>query len=345
MKCKIIGGEFTVDLQNHHEAKEKNVTHDGIYKYSTGRSALYYILLDLKNTRGIHKILLPDYLCSSVVIAAEKAKVDVVFYPLNEILELDESFFAKLYDETYAVLLINYYGLKDISNQVDYIRSLNAEAVIIEDDVQAFYEFEKELNGVDYKFTSLRKTFACPDGGLVKTNNTMPIINDENKFHQFKLAGSLLKTFQKPEFYDDDVFLSMFEKGEDLIDEDIAKGMSKVSGNIISKTDTVQIAEIRRRNAKFICDGLQSLGIHTIIPVPEEKVPLFVPVFLEDRNKVRKFLFEHNCFCPVHWPLESLNIAKGVEMAEHELSIIVDQRYTAADMEYILNLIAKSKLW
>ena len=122
MKCKIIGGEFTVDLQNHHEAKEKNVTHDGIYKYSTGRSALYYILLDLKNTRGIHKILLPDYLCSSVVIAAEKAKVDVVFYPLNEILELDESFFAKLYDETYAVLLINYYGLKDISNQVDYIR-------------------------------------------------------------------------------------------------------------------------------------------------------------------------------------------------------------------------------
>lgn len=343
MESKIIGGEFTVDLQNHHEAKEKNVNHDGFYKYSTGRSALYYILQDLKNTRGIHKILLPDYLCSSVVIAAKKAEVDVVFYPLNEMLELDESFFAKLYDETYAVLLINYYGLKDISNQVDFIRSLNEEAVIIEDDVQAYYEFEKELNGVDYKFTSLRKTFACPDGGLVKTNQTMPIIIDENKFHQFKLAGSLLKTYQKQEFYNDDVFLSMFEKGESLIDEDIAKGMSKTSSEIFSKIDTVQIAEIRKRNARYICDGLQSLGIHTIIPVPDEKVPLFVPVFLDDRNKIRKFMFKYNCFCPVHWPIEGMSITKGAEMAEHELSIIVDQRYTTADMEYILDLMAKSK--
>lgn len=343
MESKIIGGEFTVDFQNYHKTKDKNVTYDGIYKYSTGRSALYYIFLDLKNTRGIHKVLLPDYLCSSIVITAEKAEVDVVFYPLNEMLEFDEPSFARLYDKSFAVLLINYYGLKDISNQVSYIRSLNAEAVIIEDDVQAFYEFEKELNGVDYKFTSLRKTFACPDGGLVKTNNILPFISDENKFHQFKLAGSMLKYLQKPEFYDDDVFLSMFEKGESLIDKDITKGMSKTSDDIFSKTDTVQVADIRRRNAKFICDGLQSLGIQTIIPVPEEKVPLFVPIFLEDRNKVRKFMFKHNCFCPVHWPLEDMNIKKGAEMAEHELSIIIDQRYTFEDMEYILDLIANSK--
>lgn len=343
MGSKIIGGEFTVNLQNHHEVKETNFTHDGIYKYSTGRSALYYILLDVKNTRGIHKVLLPDYLCSSVVNAAEKAEVEVVFYPLNEKLELVKPSFAKLYDESFAVLLINYYGLMDVGNQVEYIRSLNTKAVIIEDDVQAFYEFEKELNGVDYKFTSLRKTFACPDGGLVKTYNILPIISDENKFHQFKLAGSMLKNLQKPEFYDDDVFLSMFEKGEALIDKDIAKGMSKTSGDIFRKINTVQIANIRRSNAKFICEGLESLGIQTIIPVPVEKVPLFVPIFLEDRNKIRKFMFKHNCFCPVHWPLEGMNIKKGNEMAEHELSIIIDQRYTIADMEYILDLIAKSK--
>ena len=54
-------------------------------------------------------------------------------------------------------------------------------------------------------------------------------------------------------------------------------------------------------------------------------------------------MFQHNCFCPVHWPLEGMNVKKGAEMAEHELSIIVDQRYTNADMEYILDLIAKSK--
>ena len=285
---------------------------------------------------------MPDYLCSSVVIAAEKADVEVVFYPLNDKLELDEKHFAKLYEEKCAVLLINYFGLQNLQKQVAYVRSLDKDAIIIEDDVQGFYEFQKELIGVDYKFTSLRKTFACPDGGLIKTENLLPEVNTVNKFHQYKLAGSILKSLRKPEYYDDAVYLSMFEKGESMIDDEIAEGMSDMAVDIITKTDIDRLAYIRRRNAKFICDGLESLGLNTILPVTEDKIPLFVPIYLEDRNKVRKYMFQHNCFCPVHWPLEGMNVKKGAEMAEHELSIIVDQRYTNADMEYILDLIAKS---
>lgn len=341
-RSEIIGGEFDVDLQSLKYSHSGNVCLDGLYKYSSGRSALYHILLDVKKRNNISKILLPDYLYSSVVIAAEKADVEVVFYPLNDKLELDEKHFANLYEEEYAVLFINYFGLQDLQNQVAYVRSLNKDAVIIEDDVQGFYEFQKELVGVDYKFTSLRKTFACPDGGLVKTENLLPELKTVNKFHQYKLAGSILKSLRKPEYYDDAVYLSMFEKGESMIDDEIAEGMSDMAIDIISKTDIDRLAYIRKRNAKFICDGLAALGMKTIIPVAEDKIPLFVPIYLEDRNKVRKYMFQHNCFCPVHWPLEGMNVKKGAEMAEHELSIIVDQRYTNADMEYILDLIAKS---
>ena len=338
-RSEIIGGEFDVDLQSLKYSHSGNVCLDGLYKYSSGRSALYHILLDVKKRNNISKILLPDYLYSSVVIAAEKADVEVVFYPLNDKLELE----ASLYEEECAVLLINYFGLQNLQKQVAYVRSLNKDAVIIEDDVQGFYEFQKELIGVDYKFTSLRKTFACPDGGLVKTENLLPEVNTVNKFHQYKLAGSILKSLRKPEYYDDAVYLSMFEKGESMIDDEIAEGMSDMAVDIITKTDIDRLAYIRRRNAKFICDGLESLGLNTILPVTEDKIPLFVPIYLDDRNKVRKYMFQHNCFCPVHWPLEGMNVKKGAEMAEHELSIIVDQRYTNADMEYILDLIAKSK--
>lgn len=341
-RSEIIGGEFDVDLQSLKYSHSGNVCLDGLYKYSSGRSALYHILLDVKKRNNITKILLPDYLCSSVVIAAEKASVEVVFYPLNDKLELEEQHFANLYEEKCAVLLINYFGLQDLQNQVAYVRSLNKDAVIIEDDVQGFYEFQKELIGVDYKFTSLRKTFACPDGGLVKTENFLPEVNTVNKFHQYKLAGSILKSLRKPKYYDDAVYLSMFEKGESMIDDEITEGMSDMAIDIISKTDIDRLAYIRRRNAKFICDGLESLGLNTVLPVTEDKIPLFVPIYLDDRNKVRKYMFQHNCFCPVHWPLEGMNVKKGAEMAEHELSIIVDQRYTNADMEYILDLIAKS---
>ena len=341
-RSEIIGGEFDVDLQRLQYSHSGNVCLDGLYKYSSGRSALYYILLDVKKRNNISKILLPDYLCSSVVFAAEKVGVEVVFYPLNDKLELDEKLFANLYEEKSAVLLINYFGLQNLQIQVAYVRSLNKDAIIIEDDVQGFYEFQKELIGVDYKFTSLRKTFACPDGGLVKTENLLPKVNTVNKFHQYKLAGSILKSLRKPEYYDDAVYLSMFEKGESMIDDEIAEGMSDMAVDIITKTDIDRLAYIRRRNAKFICDGLESLGLNTILPITEDKIPLFVPVYLDDRNKVRKYMFQHNCFCPVHWPLEGMNVKKGAEMAEHELSIIVDQRYTNADMEYILDLIAKS---
>lgn len=341
-RSEIIGGEFDVDLQSLQYRQGGNEQLDGVYKYSTGRSALYYILLDVKTRYCINKVLLPDYLCSSVVVAAEKAEIAVVFYPLNDKLEIEEQGFADQYDEKSAVLIINYFGLQNIQNQVIYVRSLNKQAVIIEDDVQAYYEFLNDLNGADYKFASLRKTFACPDGGLVKTNNPLPKIVTVNKFHQYKLAGSILKSLRKPEYYDDEVYLSMLEKGESMIDADIASGMSNMAMEIMLKTDIDRLAYIRRRNANFICDSLRSLGIKTVLPIGRENTPLFVPIYLEDRNKVRKYMFQHNCFCPVHWPLEGMKVKKGAEMAEHELSIIVDQRYTQKDMKYILDLLEKS---
>lgn len=161
----------------------------------------------------------------------------VVFYTLNDQLEIDTEKFPLKDNEKASVLLINYFGLKDLLSQMMFVRSISKEAVIIEDDVQAFYEFRHPTLTADYKFTSLRKTFACPDGGLVKTVNELPLIEKDNKFHQFKLAGSILKSFRKPEYYDDDVYLHLFEKGESYIDDEIALGMSHISQEAITKAD------------------------------------------------------------------------------------------------------------
>lgn len=336
---EIIGGEFDVDIQGFKYHQSDYSLLDGVFKYSSGRSALYYILIDAKNRYGITKVLFPDYLCSSVLVAAKAAELEVVFYPLNDDLTLDIGVFTNLYDEKSAVFLINYFGLQDLSSETTSIRSINKDAVIIEDDVQAYYEFLKPINDVNYKFTSLRKTLACPDGGLVKTVNELTVIKEANKFHQYKLAGSILKSLRKPEYYDDEVYLSMFEKGEDMIDSEISLGMSEMSSEILSKLDIDRLGIIRKRNAHTILSGLESLGIKTLLPVKEDLFPLFVPIFLENRNKVRKYMFQHNVFCPVHWPLEGMKVKKGAELAEHEMSIIVDQRYTNKDMEFIIELL------
>ena len=335
----IIGGEFDVDIQGFRHTKSNNGVLEGVYKYSSGRSALYYILLDVQKRYGIATVYLPDYLCSSVVIAAHKSQMEVVFYNLNDRLEIDAERFPMESEAKVAVLLINYFGLKNLEQQIAFVRSLSKNTIIIEDDVQAFYEFQKKELMADYKFTSLRKTFACPDGGLVKTYNELAIVADGNKFHQYKFAGSILKSHRKPEYYDDDVYLHLFEKGESHIDDEIVMGMSQMSQEIIVKNNFECIAYIRRRNAKQILEGLKSLGVRTVVPVPEEKTPLFIPIWLDDRNKVRKQMFQQQIFCPVHWPLEGMNVQKGVEMAEHEMSIIIDQRYTNKDMDFILNIL------
>lgn len=340
--CIIIGGEFDVDFQNLQYIKSDNGCMERVYKYSSGRSALYYIFLDIQSRYGITTVYLPDYLCSSVVVAAEKSGMNVIFYPLNNQLEIDPDKLPMQNDEKAAIMLINYFGLKNLSKQISFVHGISKNVVVIEDDVQAFYEFYKSDLTADYKFTSLRKTFACPDGGIVKTNNELTEMSNPNKFHQYKLAGSILKSLRKPEYYDDDIYLHLFEKGELQIDDEIETGMSKMSQEIIKKVDFQRIAYIRQRNAKQIVEGLKTLGVDTILPISDDCIPLFVPIWLDDRNNVRKQMFQNNIFCPVHWPLEGMNIKKGAEMAEHELSIIIDQRYTNKEMDFILTTLEKA---
>lgn len=340
----IIGGEFdiNININGNQDTLNSNDAFDGNYKYSSGRSALYYILLDVHKRYGISTVYLPDYFCSSILVACKKSQTKIVFYNLNDKLEIDVEKFSMNNNEKSAILLINYFGLKNLNPQIEFVRSISNKAIIIEDDVQAFYEFRKSELSADYKFTSLRKTFACPDGGLVKTAHKLQPATKTNKFYQFKLAGSILKFLHKSEYYDDDVYLHLFEKGEDHINDDIATGMSLISQEIITKTDFEKIANIRLRNTRHILNGINALGIKTILPIPEDKTPLFVPIWLENRNIVRKQMFHKQIYCPVHWPLEGMNVQKGTDMAEHEMSIIIDQRYTNRDMDFILDTLERA---
>lgn len=111
------------------------------------------------------------------------------------------------------------------------------------------YEFHKSTMLADYKFTNLRKTFVCPDGGLVKSCNELKVVEETNKFYQYKLAAGILKSVKKSEYYDDEIFLDLFEKGESQIDNEILKGMSDISKDVFLKTDFERISYIRQSNA------------------------------------------------------------------------------------------------
>lgn len=338
----MIGGEFPIAVTDVLNASIKHSEVPDVYTYSSGRAALYQILKFLKLEKGVNHILLPDYLCSSVLVPMKALGLDYTFYPIDEQLELESSSFIKLYKKDSAVLVINYFGLKDLTTQIQAIRSLDENAIIIEDDVQAYYEFKKPLGEVDFKFTSLRKTFAVPDGGLVKTKCQLPKVKAPNTFGQYKAAAALLKSMREGNF-NDQIYLEMFEKGESLIDSELECGMSQIAEKLFGALEEERVKIRRLNNAHYLIGQLNKMGVKPLLPLLEDHVPLFIPITLKNRDVVRKAMFQNEIFCPIHWPLEGMDLNRGKIMAETELSLIIDQRYGRKEMEEIINAL-KSNL-
>ena len=334
----MIGGEYPIAVTDILNTGHRRKDEPDVYKYASGRAAIYQILKYLKSERGVGRVLLPDYLCSSVLMPVKKLELDFEFYPIDEALELEKESFEALYKAGTAILVINYYGLKDLTEQVSFIRELDKDAIIIEDDVQAYYEFKKPLGDVDFKFTSLRKTFAVPDGGLVKTKHKLPKVETPNTFGQYKAAAALLKSMREG-YFNDQIYLEMFEKGESIIDNEVESGMSKVAEQLYGSLDEEHIKIRRLNNAHYLIKRLEKIGIKPLLPLLKGHVPLFIPIILNNRDEVRKTMFQQGVFCPVHWPLEGMDLKRGKKMAKTELSLIIDQRYGQKEMDIIIGIL------
>ena len=334
----MIGGEFQIAVTDILNAQNRHFDAPDVYAYSSGRAALYQILKYLKQEKGITHILLPDYLCSSVLVPIKDLELEYIFYPIDEHLELIESEFLKLYITGAVVLLINYFGLKDLSGQIKSIRGIDENSIIIEDDVQAYYEFKKPLDGVDFKFTSLRKTFAVPDGGLVKTKHYLPKVVTPNTYGQYKAAAALLKSMREGNF-NDQIYLELFEKGETLIDSEQECGMSQIAEKLYSFLNEDHVKLRRLNNARYLIGELKKIGLEPLLPLKEDYVPLFVPIILKNRDKIRKTMFQKEIYCPVHWPLDGMEIERGEQMSKKELSLIIDQRYGRKEMDEVISVL------
>lgn len=334
----VIGGEFGLDIRRLSGHRKNEFLKEG-FLYSSGRAALFNILISIQNRMGVGKTLyLPDYLCHTISQTARKTSFSIRYYKLNNKLEIDKKVFANNYEKGSLILLINFFGYQVLSSQIEYLRELDDEIIIIEDNVQSFYSmFDHSL--ADYSFTSFRKSLPVPDGGWVKTNYVMPVTEGANTFVQYKAAGGILKSFRNYDCFDDSLYLKLLETGEDLIDNNLTCNISQLTIDLFSGIDIVRERILRQRNAAYLVKGLNQLEIKQVLKFKEGIAPLFVPVWLEDRNKVRKVLFSKQIFCPVHWPVETDitgHLEKGEEMADHELSIIVDHRYGLKEMDIIL---------
>jgi hypothetical protein len=335
---KIRGGEFEISPALLKSKNNKNGMPEG-FLYSSGRAALYHILQNVKiHFPIIDTILLPDYLCRSIIETVKLCCYKIKYYKLTDELTICKEKFCKLYTQRDAVLVINYFGISDTEIQIEYIQQLDAQSCIILDNVQAFYEMYNPTLA-SYSFTSFRKWFPTPDGAVVKTKmKDMFISHGANTFAKYKVCGSILKNFRNT-IVSDDIYLSLFDEGEQLITQNMNAKISDISVSIFSNLDIMKIAVQRKKNAKWIIDSLTKIGVEPVLNLKKDKVPLFVPIRIARRDYIRDQLFYKGFLCPIHWPVYENVINNENKIYTNELSIIIDQRYSKKDMLQIAKII------
>ena len=330
-----------------------------------------------ENMQVPFKVALPDYLCSSVIDAVNDAGLAYSFYHIEDNLYPDMDSLLALVctkeDSRFkedarskndsglqnyprskaAIILINYFGLLDLDETIEAIRKQVPKAIIILDDVQNYYGLGTETD-YDYAFTSLRKWFPMPDGGILKVKNKAKSkqlseiydsMKDSNLFVSYKLSGNLLKNFR--EVINDEVCLELIKKGEELLDHNYKCRISDISYNLFNtyiKKEQESAENRRKDNARYLHEGLLKLNVKHIYK--ESKVPLFIPVLLapDKRDVVRKKMFDNNIFCPVHWKkAKESDLSTGSNILyDMELSLICDQRYNLSDMDRILEILGQA---
>ena len=291
----------------------------------SGRTAIEAVLQKLPDAHNT--ALLPSYGCDSMIVPFRAAGINVKFYQVN----WDDGLKVETDERADILLWCNYFGFK--------IEMPDFDGVIIEDITHSLLSDAPSHPHSDYLVASLRKWEPVNCGGYcsVKMDGTTPPENFiKEKTEAMELKTEYLEDLdaeKKPKF------LKMFGESNHWLAENYS-GLSidPWSRAYIKHADIEKQKRIRRENAKTLYEGLKG-KVQFMFPIEDMDCPLFVPILLPNRDKVRKTLTENEIYCPVHWPKP-----EGCEsnIYDMELSLICDQRYGIEDMERIISVLQEA---
>lgn len=280
------------------------------YWFLSGRIALRYIIAD----SGIKSVAMPDWCCESMTAPFEEAGVEIEYYGYDQMPSFNSN----------AVFIMDYFGYSGrLSVPEDY------RGVIIRDVTHSL--FSKEYSDADYYFGSLRKWTGFWTGGFAWGNwkKTIPLdAVDEHYVELRKTAMERKAAFIKGKTESKD-YLRLFNEAEEYLDT--VKGFPAAAQRDIdaaTRLDYEGMKKIRRKNAEYLQKQFKS---EMIFDLRQDDCPLFVPIQIGNRDRLRKFLIDNNIYIPVHWP--------GNDLAGTELSLICDQRYNIDDMKHMTEVI------
>lgn len=343
-----LGSEYDLALS------EMTIKQNNIYNYlseypyqtyfDSGRSALKHVASFLQTGK---KILLPEFICESVVDCFENQ--EVCFYKLHDnfsinISDMDE----KIDSNTQAIFIMHYFGALQKESTLQTIKQIaeKNELIIFEDTTHSV--FSKSSTIGDYQICSIRKWLPLPGGGVLYSKNDKLSVNNilsyEKSIDNNRAYGMMLKNlYLKTGFDCNSIYRSIFTEAEKRLDQQ--KKIQTISdfSRFISKCiDIEQIKECRVNNYLFLQEKLFDMKIAPAIALHDNDCPLVLPIQVNNRDEFRTYLMENRIYCAVHWPFDSNqrnNRPFAEKCAKQLISLPIDQRYGKEEMIYMIDVI------
>lgn len=346
----FVGGEFYEDSAWVTDTPAPLVA-DALF-LNGGRACLYVIAKYL-HANNINQILLPSYLCPSILDVLDQHAISYSFYTIKEDLSIDLDDLLEKSKNHQVLYFINYFGFHHSSETLMVIKQLQeAGMLLIEDNAQS--GFTSTYIG-DFCFNSLRKICAI-DGGYLATRNLnlgsfLPVKDHpNNRLPIIRNYRSLLRTYLfdgRGKLEDLD---QLFYLAEHYYEQDGVILGDADEQKMIERLDWQAIKAIRRNNYKYLLD--QVVNLPRLIPIfptlQAEIMPMGLPVYISgiSRDLLTAELAEESISLTVHWDAllsdpHTKNDPKVTSMAEKILTLPVDQYTNKSQLDYLINILTR----
>ncbi|MCB5228732.1 MAG: hypothetical protein LHW44_01490 [Candidatus Cloacimonetes bacterium] len=319
----IVGGEsvFPPNIIFHkHQGVFSNYGADipGYYRYYTfgGYYSFKAILQNIRFTKENY-VLLPSYLCPSMIWPFQEAGIKYDFYKIKEGLLPDlEDISTKSGKGLKLILFVDYFGYSYKGYLKDAITNLKENNVLIlQDAVQAWLNSEDQVYG-DYCINSVRKyspfeaSVILSKHKLQFKSSILPMI----KYLAHKRVGQLIRYYHvNYNKFTPRSFLRHIEASNAYYRQDTIVGLPRLNKYLLDKIDFDLLGTTRITMFQKVANCLDKRSLVGL--ELGSAVPLVLPLTLENRNQKKKLLHERDIHCPIHWLL-----SEEIDKKEHEYS-------------------------
>jgi dTDP-4-amino-4,6-dideoxygalactose transaminase len=356
-----IGSNFWLDPNDNYTFEAELSVAEFGYKgkdtalLSTGRAAENMVLDDVESRNpNINKVaIVPPYTCHTVLEPFYKHGYELYTYRVSLNLETSAIDLRKVIEDKKPgiVLIHRYFGFDTVVGCHDIIDEFSEKGIVfVEDGTQSLFSNYESLNA-DYYTGSLRKWAGLPDGGFAVSKKTL-FRAKPDEYDVELTAVKLSASYEKNSYIqglqvEKQHFLSLYAEAEQILNSETKYyKISPVSVGVFNKLNIKELINRRRENYSCLFERVR--GRKCIRPIlgqlTREVVPLYFPIYVEDRIAFQTKLREERIYAPIVWPLPDkapLICNEAKELYNHLICIPIDQRYGIDDMMRIIDCMEK----